>query len=608
MGSISGESLVTDKKACTMRILALVFAVVVLQVDCVCRGDQAADEKVQRLAKEFIAGYLQANPLEAVDLGKHEQDGSFVVPVRGMLAAEQERLARVAQALEEIGPEKLSPAARADWRILRQTVAKERWRLESQRSPWRNPMFYARAIDISIYLKRDFKPLEERVRDMTAILRQTHATFAAAQENLEPVLPKPFVENAIKQAQGMQRFLQDDVAREVKAAKDPAIRRDFEAINETAILEFGAFADWLKNNRLPKADGSYALGNDAYAAMLKADDVDLTPQQVLDLGLRELRKEQERFAAAAKIIDPTSSHIEVYRTIQREHPTADGLLPEARKNVELIRQFLIDHKIVTIPSEVRPLVAETLPPFRATSFASMSTPGPFETKATEAYYYITPVDPKWTPQQQEEWLTAYNYYTTDVLTIHEAYPGHYLQFLALNASPASDVAKIFTSYAFVEGWAHYAEQMMIDEGFGQVANPAEATKKQRIRAAKFRLAQSGEALLRLCRLCCSVRLHTQGMTVDEATRFFIENCYYEAQPARQEATRGTFDPGYLYYTLGKLMILKLREDWKAQEGERFSLQRFHDELLSHGAPSIRLLREIMLKDPQQWSKTLAVKF
>jgi uncharacterized protein (DUF885 family) len=585
-----------------MRIFALLLAVIGMQLHGSCRGQE--DARLKRLATELVNEHMQANPLEAVDYGKHEQDGRFLVPDSETLAAEQKRLVRASEALAGVDIEKLSAANRFDWRLLRQAVDKERWRLEAQRKPWRSPMYYARAIEVSTYLKRDFKPLDQRVKDMTAILRQAPATFAAARANLEEKLPQPFVESAIKIAQGMEVFLEKEVPPAIAAVKDETVRRDFELASAIAQGEFRGFAQWLKTERLPQADQSFALGEAAYAQMLKADYVDLTPAEVLELGLRELHNEQARFAAAAKEIVPGSSPVVVYRAMQREHPTAAGLIPEAQKNVELIRQFLIDKRIVTIPSEVRPSVAETLPPFRATSFASMSTPGPFETKATDAYYYITPVDPQWTPEQQEEWLTAFNYYTTDVLTIHEAYPGHYQQFLALNASGASDVAKIFTSYAFVEGWAHYTEQMMIEQGFAQPAKPARAAKKERIRAAKYRLAQSGEALLRLCRLCCSVRMHTQDMTVDEATRFFMQNCYYELQPSRQEATRGTFDPGYLYYTLGKLMILKLRDDWKAQEGENFTLHRFHDEVLRHGAPPIRLLRETMLKDCAQWPKVL----
>jgi uncharacterized protein (DUF885 family) len=241
----------------------------------------------------------------------------------------------------------------------------------------------------------------------------------------------------------------------------------------------------------------------------------------------------------------------------------------------------------------------------------MSTPGPFEKPGMAAYYYVTPVEPDWTPKQAEEWLGAFNYNTLDVVSIHEAYPGHYVQFLALNHSSASTIQKIFPdatygagSYAFVEGWAHYAEQMMIEQGFGQPADPTTASKQQIERAAKYRLAQSSEALLRLCRLCCSIKLHCQGATVDDATHFLMDNAYYEEKPARSEATRGTFDPGYLYYTMGKLMILKLRQDWQTQEGPNYTLQRFHDELLSHGAPSIPLLRQLMLHDETKWREVL----
>jgi uncharacterized protein (DUF885 family) len=216
--------------------------------------------------------------------------------------------------------------------------------------------------------------------------------------------------------------------------------------------------------------------------------------------------------------------------------------------------------------------------------------------ATEAFYYVTPTEPQWDAKRKEEWLTAFNFYATDVTSIHEAYPGHYVQALHLKASPASRIDKAFGSYAFIEGWAHYSEQMVIDEGF-----PAGADATT---AAKYRLEQSDEALLRLCRLVASIRMHTKGMSVDEATKFFMDNCYYEEAPARQEAERGTYDPGYGFYTLGKLQILKLREDWKKQEGDGFTLQRFHDELLKHGQPPIRLLREVMLKDAKSWDEAM----
>jgi uncharacterized protein (DUF885 family) len=233
----------------------------------------------------------------------------------------------------------------------------------------------------------------------------------------------------------------------------------------------------------------------------------------------------------------------------------------------------------------------------------MDTPGPFEKRATEAYYYVTPPEKDWPDKQKQEWLTAFNYYTSDVVSIHEAYPGHYVQFLHLNASPASKVEKIFGSYAFIEGWAHYCEKMMLDEGFGSSSSSTPAEEDIQ-RAAKYRMAQADEALLRLCRLIVSIKMHTQKMSLDEATKFFRDNCYYEEKPARQEAMRGTYDPGYLNYTLGKLEILKLRDDYKAQEGDQFTLQKFHNEMLKHGMPPIRLLREIMLKDKSKWDQVL----
>jgi uncharacterized protein (DUF885 family) len=363
------------------------------------------------------------------------------------------------------------------------------------------------------------------------------------------------------------------------------------------------YVTYLKENKLPKANEQYALGRQKYLQLLQAGEmVALSPEQLLQVGENELRRKQKDFAEAAHAIDPQKPPIEVYQAIQKDHPTEQSLIPDTIRDLAAIRQFVIDHHIITVPSSVPARVAETPRYLRATSFASMDTPGPFETKATEAYYYVTPPEAEWPAKQKEEWLSAFNYYTTDIVSIHEAYPGHYVQFLCLNASPADRLEKIFNSYPFVEGWAHYAEQMMVDEGFG--GDEANAMPQDRIKAAKYRLAQTDEALLRVCRFCVSIKMHCMGMTVDEATKFFRDNCYYEEKPAHQEALRGTFDPEYLYYTLGKLEIFKLREDYKRQEGPDFSLEKFHNELLRHGAPPLPLLRQVMLKDSSIWKDNL----
>jgi uncharacterized protein (DUF885 family) len=556
-----------------------------------------ADAEFNKLADEFLTGYLAWRPGLGVSLGLHEFDGRITD-----LSLEHTRLSLFDRRLNKFPAHRLSPRASYDFRLLQCAVRKQLFHFEDLRSYSRNPMTYAGAMDVNIYVKRDFAPIEERVRYIIAILESAPATYAAAKANLAAVLPRPFVETAIQVAEGSADFLAKDLVEALAVLKNEPLQTRFNAANTRAIAEVRAYAGWLKETRLPRANDEFALGREKFARMIRDGElISLAPEKVLEAGLRELRREQEVFALTAKLIDPSKPPIEVFKAIQKDHPTEQSLIPDTRANLEAIRQFLLEARIVSIPSEIRARVEETPKFDRATSFASMDTPGPFEKKATEAYYYVTPVEPEWPAAQKEEWLTAFNYYTTDVVSIHEAYPGHYLQFLALNASPANRLEKILDSYAFVEGWAHYTEQMILDAGFGPNM-PSRVPQTDALKTAKYRLAQSDEALLRLCRLCAAIKMHCQGMTVDEATQFFRENCYYEEKPARQEAVRGTFDPEYLYYTLGKLQLLKLRRDWEKQEGANYSLKKFHDECLRHGMPPIRLLREVMLSDPKTWEE------
>jgi uncharacterized protein (DUF885 family) len=423
-----------------------------------------------------------------------------------------------------------------------------------------------------------------------AILRRVPETTAAARANLRDRLPRQFIKTAIEQANGTAEFFTEDLVQAFQDVKDDSLQAEFKRAREPAAAAMTEFATWLEKDRLPNAGDDFAIGVEGYARMLReAGLLPQPPERVLEIALAELKREQATFAETAKRIDPSKPPIDVFEAIQRDHPTESSLIPDTIKHLEMIRRFVVERGLVTFPSMV-PVRVEETPKFeRATGFASMDSPGPFE-RATEAFYYVTPTEPEWDAKRKQEWLTAFNYYVTDVVTIHEAYPGHYVQNLHLKASGATRAEKIFGNYAYVEGWAHYCEQMVLDEGF-----PADSDDLTR---AEYRLAQSAEALLRICRLCVSVKMHCQGMTVDEATKFFMVNCYQQQAPARREAERGTYDPGYGFYTLGKLQILKLREDYRRQEGASFSLKRFHDELLDHGQGPIRLLRERMLKDPK----------
>ena len=563
-----------------------------------------ADAAFVQLADEYIAGYLAWRPQAGTALGFHEYDGKVTDYSHASLSTELTRLKSFELRLGQLNARHLSPPVFYDYRILRSAIQREIFGFEQMRSYTDNPMTYAGALDVNIYIKRNFAPLEERVRSVVAILNQAPRIISAARANLVESLPRPQVETAIEEAEGAADFLAKDLVAALKEVKNDNLMAGFDAANRQAIGELRAFAIHLKEQKLPKATAPYALGRAKYRKLLDYGEmVTLSPEQLLEVGLRELQRKQQVFGEAAGVIEPGKPPIEVFRAIQKDHPTEQSLIPDTARDLDMIRQFVIDRRLITLPSPVRARVAETPQFMRATSFASMDTPGPFETKATEAYYYVTPVEANWPPQQKEEWLTAFNYYTTDIVSIHEAYPGHYVQFLCLNASPATRLEKIFGSYAFVEGWAHYTEQMMVDEGFG--ASPSSTTTQaEQVKAAKYRLAQTDEALLRICRLCVSIRMHCQGMSVEEATHFFQDNCYYEQKTARQEAIRGAYDPEYLYYTLGKLEILKLREDYRKQEGAKFTLQEFHNEMLRHGAPPIRLLREVMLKDRALWDQAL----
>lgn len=567
-----------------------------------------SDRAFNRLADDFIAGYLAWRPQTGTALGFHEYDGKVTDFSRRSLDAELARLHKFDQQLGALKTNGLSANSFYDYRILRNAIKREIFAFEEMRIYDRNPMTYAGVLDVNIYIKRDFAPFPQRVSLLTAVLNQAPKIMAAARANLAESLPRPEIETAIEQANGAVDFLGKDLVEALKDLRDERLLTDFRTANNRAIAELRGYVKYLKEEKLPKANDQYALGRDKYARLVNYGEMlTISPEDLLEIGMKELKRLQTVFAEAARQIDPDKKPIEVFKAIQKDHPTEKSLIPDTARDLDMIRQFLLDQKIITIPSPVRAKVLETPQFMRATSFASMDTPGPFEKKATEAYYYVTPTEADWTPQQKDEWLTAFNYYTTDIVSIHEAYPGHYVQFLALNASPATKLEKIFNSYAFVEGWAHYSEQMMVDEGFGtgqklnQANRPNGLARDTAVKAAKYRLAQTDEALLRVCRLCVSIKMHCQGMTVDEGAKFFEDNCYYEPKPARQEAIRGTFDPEYLYYTVGKLEILKLRDDYRKQEGDKFSVRKFNDEVVRHGCPPLRLLREVMLKDPAHWN-------
>ncbi|HEV3081186.1 MAG TPA: DUF885 domain-containing protein, partial [Gemmataceae bacterium] len=365
------------------------------------------------------------------------------------------------------------------------------------------------------------------------------------------------------------------------AGRDAELLKEFNAANDAVVKSLTETVAWMKKDLLPKSNGRYALGAETFARQLLYEEmVDIPLDKLLAIGEANLKRDQEAFHAVAEKIDVKKTSAEVMRSLSDDHPTEADLIPSARRTIEKVRKFLVDKKIVTIPSEVRPTVLETPPYARNGSFASMDTPGAYETKATEAFYYVTPTEKDWSAKQKDEHVRLFNAPVMQIITIHEAFPGHYIQFLYAKQYPTK-TRKLTSCGSNVEGWAHYCEQMTVEEGYGD-GDP------------KIRLAQLSEALLRDCRFVVGIKLHTRGMTVEEGAKVFEKEGYQEPSTAYEEARRGAYNPTYLYYTLGKLQIYKLREDYRQAKGKDFKLETFHNEFVRQGGIPIRLIRRILL--------------
>ncbi|HEX2912477.1 MAG TPA: DUF885 domain-containing protein [Chloroflexia bacterium] len=541
-----------------------------------------SDSTLQNLIEEYMQGSFESDPIMAAYMGLHEYDGK--VPDLSQRAIEKRinTLHNLEGRVEQLAETSLDKEGRFDRTLLLGAIRKELFSLEDLREYANNPIVYSGVVEVSTYIKRDYAPIKQRLEALVRHLEQVPPVLTHAQANLVESLPKPALETALGMYEGVITYYETDVAKEFDQHAQPELKGRFELARNNAVGAVREFINFLKT-RLPQASMDFAIGADKYRKMLATGEmVDLPVEKVLEVGRRDLAKNQRELERICESYRPDVPVKEVMRELQAHHPTPETLISDTVAKLEEVRQFLIDHKIVTVPSEVRCLVTET-PPFLRWAFAFMDAPGPFEQVAKEAYYYITPVEPDWTPQQKEEWLTKFDYYTLQDVSIHEAYPGHYLHFLHTRLVK-SRLRQMLWAYSFVEGWAHYTEQMMLEEGF-ESADP------------RYKIAQLSEALLRDSRYIVAIMMHTQGMSVDEATRFIMENAYMEETPSRSEAVRGTFDPGYLNYTLGKLLLLKLREDYKAEQGENFNLQNFHDLVLSYGAPPVPLLRTVTLKNP-----------
>jgi len=547
-------------------------------------AQQKMDTAFQELSQRLIKEHWDFYPTAGSRIGRHEYDGQLPDLSPSQNKRREEELRRGLSELRALGANGLDETGRLSYRIMELFLRRELFIFNDLKPLENNPMRHTGYLNVSGYIRRDYAPLEDRIRSATSAMKQAPDFLEVLDQALSDRISSHVVDMSVESYSGMARFYRVDLADAATGVTDPEIVTEFNQARETAAVALDSFVERLKSRGASGPDG-FAIGAELYSGMLATGEgLDAPLSRIAAIGQANLEDNLARIKELAQSIAPGRSVSEIVEEIGRNHPQAQQLIPETRGMLEDIRQSLIDFDVITVPSEDRCQVIET-PTYMRYAFAAMDSAGALETRATESFYYVTPVEDDWTDKQAEEWLSNFNYDTLKIISVHEVYPGHFVHHLHNRYGRELPlVNRVATAYSFTEGWAHYTEQMILETGYGE-GQP------------KLLLTQLLEALVRNCRYMCSLRMHTEKMTLDEATKFFMENAYMAELPARREALRGTFDPGYLNYTLGKLMILKLRKDYQREQGGAYNLKEFHDRLLSFGGPALPLLRPALLMNP-----------
>ena len=530
-----------------------------------------------------LLGYLhETHPTYATLDGVHAHDDLLEDLSRAGVESEARALAGYLRRLDEIAPDGLTGIERLEHRMLASHVRARMFELEEVRTWEKNPQFYADIVASSLAGQALFShaPAPERARRVLSKLRQTPRLIQAARDNVKDP-PGIFVKVGIETFRGAQKFIDYDLPRAFSSVDDMHLLADLADAQTEASHAIGSYVEYLETELAPRARASFRLGRERFEQKVRLEEgLAMSADRLLAIAMRELKATQETFRSVATRKNG-GDPLEIWSRTKAEHPAPGELVGVGREQLEELRTFLERQSVITLPPG-EPITVAPTPDFYRWSFASMWTPGPFETRPTRAYYYLTDVDPSWPEDRQHEYLRDYNYPTLWSISIHEVYPGHFLHYQHLRKVESKARKSImFAPASFVEGWAHYCEQMMLEAGFGR-------------QDQAIKLGQLAESLIRLVRFIVGIRLHTEDLSVEQGVRMFREEAYMEEASARREAERGTFDPTYLVYTVGKLMMLKLRQDCKQQQGKAFSLKTFHDTLLGLGTAPIWLHRSVML--------------
>jgi uncharacterized protein (DUF885 family) len=556
-----------------------------LALTCVVSGAVAAEPaaNLTSISESFFKQAFKANPSWATSMGVHDYDDQLDHVDHAAHAAAVTRLEATLARVDALEPAHLTPIERDDREVFTAWLKGQLLEEKIIQMWQRNPDNYVGLglSAVNSLVTRSFAPLEARLALVIARERQFPRMLKEAKANLRD-MPPVYIDVALEDLVGAKSFLKDNVPDAFAEVANPKLKAELASSTKQSVAALADFEAFLTAHKAT-ANGHFKLGRDAYISLLQVDLIANWPEELLALGEAQLARDRAAFDETSKQIDP--EHPErALDDIGSDHPSAKDLIPTARDQLAGLRKFIEDHHIITLPFPLMPKVEETPAFQRAVVFGELDWPGPFETKATESYYYITPPDEKDTPEAQEKFLTLWSHALLQNLSVHEALPGHFVQGLYLKAHPEwSIIRKAISSYTATEGWAHYTEQMMLDEGLS-AGDP------------KAKLAQLSDALLRDCRLVDSIKLHVEGITLEEATQIMRDRCAIPDAEAFKEARRGTLDPGYLSYTFGKLEILALREDVKRKEGADFSLQRFHDRFQSAGLVPVPIIRREILGD------------
>ena len=546
---------------------------------------QTRDAEFNRLAGHFFhEAVFRYDPVQATQAGFHQYDSLLPSFSSEEIQAQITALRRYEGLFQNFGSRGLSPSVAADRDLALSQIRGNLLELESIR-PWeKNPDTYSSGVTNAIFviMSRAFAPPEARLKSAIARERLIPRVFQSARHNLKNP-PRVYTEVALEQLPAISGFFAKDVPAAFQQVTDPALKAQFQQANQAVLSAIEDYRSFLQNDLLPRSNGDFRISADNYRKKLLYDEmVDIPLDRLLDIGMADLRRNQSEFDRVARQIDPQRTPEEILKSLEADHPSADKLLSSFRNTLGGLRDYIAQHGIVTIPSTAQPTVEETPPFMRALTTASMDTPGPFELVAKEAFFNVTLPDPSWSPQESEEYLEGFHRGTIVSTAVHEVYPGHYIQFLWLQQAP-SEIRKLLGCGSNSEGWAHYTEQMMLDEGYGGGD-------------LMLRLGQLQDALLRDARFVVGIRMHTGDMTPEQAVAFFVNEGRQVRPVAEKEAKRGTSDPTYLVYTLGKLEILKLRDDYRKKKGSEFSLRDFHDAFLRQGFPPIKIVRQALLGD------------